>query len=519
MTSRHTLFKKGTKVSSVFYLPMDARKIRPSQITYTNLGLSRGNKRLWLEGLRLAECGFTPGKALAFVGIPELCAATLEITNKPTNHSVSGRKKSGVDEYTPIIDINNQDLSNIFQGIQTVRVLYYKDRMLLQAHSNELNSRTAIEDLEINSKARKISMGVIGVGGGIFSSAMKEGLQDTGIDIETSWVIDIEKKYLESAIKNSSAISSNTIIVHGDAEKVESNFLVPINMLLISNDCGAHSSAGKAKNKLLHAESHDTGGLMILRTIDIIQRFMPPIIWHENVVEFNSSASAELFAGKLRALGYVVHQKNYGSEMGTLEHRVRSIVLAHHKDLPMDLVNQLVPVMEKEQMLKDVMDDVPLDDPCWRPYTHLLEKAERDKAAGKGFQLQHYSGEEPNIAVMRRGIRKAGSTDPYFKHPENPNLFRLPTVGEQARMMKIPEQLVANLSATTASEILGQSGSYALVKAIGVMTGKVLNTKYNGMEYENLGEVLTGSPLAENYVACERDESNIDSTGHSLSLF
>lgn len=468
-------FKKGYCVVGI-YIPMAQRKFKPKQISYTLLGNHRNNKRLWLEGLRLASSGFTPNVSIDFRTVPELYAATIEVGKG--NHTVSGRKRTADDSTAPIIDINNKELSELYEGIDLVRVMYYDNRILIQAHSNELNAKTAIEDLEINTKAQRLSMGVIGVGGGIFCSAMKEGLADTGISLETSWVIDIEQKYLESADRNSKAINDKTILVHGDANHVETNFLTPVNIFLISNACTGFSPAGRAKNQLENPEAHKESGLMILKTIEIIERYMPPVIWHENVVSFNSSASASLLAGKLQKLGYNIQVRTCGGEFGTLEDRKRSIMVATHKSISCDLERHLVPVMFKEEKLRDVMDDVPLDDPSWKPYSYLIDKAERDKVAGKGFQLQHLTGDEPKIGVMGAGLAKARSTEPFFKHPHNPNLLRLPTVREHAAFMKIPLSLVKGNTKTTAHEILGQSGSYALVKAMGVMTGRILRKHY-----------------------------------------
>lgn len=482
-------------MGTVYYIPMADRKVRPSQITYTMLGQHRDNKRLWLEGLRLNEMGFTPDTSIDFRTIPEFCAATLEVTKNPTRNTVSSRKRKGSDQVIPIVDINNQKLSELFEGIDLVRVMYYKNRLLLQAHSNEMNAMTAIEDLEINTMAKRLTMGVIGVGGGVFSSAIKEGLEATGIELETSWVIDIEQKYLESAMRNSKAISDKTIIVNGDASHVETNLLTPINIFLISNSCTGFSSAGRAKNQLENPEAHKDAGLMILKTIEIIERYMPPVIWHENVVAFNSSASASLLVGKLQALGYEIQSGVYGGEMGTLEDRKRSILVATHKSIKFDLKNHLVPVMEKELQLKDVMEDIPLDDPSWKTYSYLKEKAVRDLEAGKGFRLQHLTGEETKIGVIGAGMSKARSTEPFFIHPTNPDLLRLPTVAEHAAFMKIPISLVDGLSKTVAHEVLGQSGSYALVKAIGVMTGKELNSQFNNEPFV----------IEENHLNVERD--------------
>lgn len=515
-----------------YFIPMSMRKFRPKQITYTKPGVHRGNSRLWLEALRLNDAGFKKGVHFRFHGVPELYAATLEVCSQSqATHTVSGKKRTAQGDHVPVIDVNNKELTSLLEGVETVRVMYYEGRLLLQAHSNELNAMTSIEDLEINSKAKKLTMGVIGVGGGVFSSAIKEGLAATGIEVETSWCIDIENKYLQNVIDNTTTVSDKTIVVEGDASDVEVNLLTPVNIFMISNACTGFSPAGKAKNKITHAEEHATSGLMILKTLEIIEKYMPPVIWHENVTAFDSSQSAALFLGKLRQLGYNIQGGTYGGEMGTLEDRKRSIICATHKSLSFDMAHHLLPVANKEAKLADVMDDVPLDSPMWKPYEYLTEKAERDKKAGKNFKLQRLSGGEDSIGTMGRGLAKARSTEPFFIHPTNPNLFRLPTVREHAAFMKIPPSIVAGHSKTIAHEILGQSGSYALIKAIGVMTGKELNQHFNGepmiLDQQDMAEAQVEhhvTPYAEELeddfcVAIDGGEEKAREPSMNLALF
>ena len=506
----------------LFYIPLENRGIKPTGITYTRLGSKNSAKRLWLEGLRLGESNFTPQTKLRITPIPQLMSAIIDTGGDQSSpNKVSGRKKVGaVDGYVPIIDINSRMLAETFGDIDLIRVMYYANRLVLQAHTSEMNALTAIEDLEVNAVAKRLTMGVIGVGGGVFCSAMKQGLESTGVSLDVSWVIDIENSYLQNAIDNCPAITRDTIVVQGDASHVETNLLTPINIFLVTNACTGASGAGKAKNKIEHAEEHESGGLMVLKTIEIIERYMPPVIWHENVIAYSSSASAALLRGKLKSLGYEIQEQVFGGEMGTLEDRRRSILCAVHPKLKMSMEN-VVPVMKKEARLRDVMDNVPDDSPEWKTYDYLTEKAIRDEAAGKNFRLQRLTGDEPKIGVLGAGLSKARSTEPFFIHPKNPGLFRLPRVAEHARFQKIPESLVANRSKTIAHEILGQSGSYALFTAIGVATGKQLNHQFNGEPLD-----IVKNEFDEDFAIGDADEDSEQQSDEglirkpeSLSLF
>lgn len=444
---------------------------RPRQISYTAIGENRGNKRAWLQGLRLEQIGFEIGQRYNRHYDEEQNRILLTL-DPQGSHVVSGKNLNGFKR--PVIDIENQQLTRMFERYKKSRVLYYDNHLVLSIHPEEMTRAQAWEDLLINLEGGCLTTGTICVGGGISSSAIKDGLMATGYDTHTEWVIDIEPKYLQSAIDNSRAIDDETIIVCGSLNDVETSMLTPVNLLNISLPCTGLSPSGRSKNRLKHPEDHETAGTAVLRAIDYIETNMPPMIWNENVKEFASSATGALFANRLRELGYNVQSGFYGGEMGTIEDRYRSITLATHPDLDIDL-DQLVPVMTKQGCVNDILEDIAPDDPAWRTFDYLHAKEERDIANGKGYRQQLIEGHEDSIGVMGRGYRKGRSTEARKTHPTDPTLSRLFTPVEMARLQQVPEELIANLCDTTASEILGQGVSYPLFVAMGQFTGKALD--------------------------------------------
>jgi len=445
-------------------LPIKNPRHRPLQISYTRLGQKNGVLRFWQEGLRLTDAGFEPGQSIRANPIPEL--STLIIEAGEGGHTVSGRKNRYTEHRTPIIDINNRKLEETFGDARLLRTSYYKGKLVVQAHSQEMNRITALDDFKTNLRAGALSMGSICVGGGVCSTAIKNGAELEGARIESEWLIDIENKYLQSLLDNTSVASDRTTIIEGAIGDVEAERLSPVNVLNISLPCTGFSKSGRAKNRLLNPESHKTAGTAIIKTLEIIEKLMPPVIWNENVESFASSASADLMAGRLKELGYHVEVGVYGGEMGTLEDRKRSILVASHPSLSLSL-ESLVPMMDKEDCLNDVLETIPLDDSSWKPYDYLAAKELRDIAEGKGFRRQLLSGEEKYCGVLGAGYAKARSTEPFIQHPEKHNLSRLLTETEHARVMKNSPRLVANMSKKLAHEILGQSGSGALFTALG----------------------------------------------------
>lgn len=105
---------------------------------------------------------------------------------------------------------------------------------------------------------------------------------------------------------------------------------------------------------------------------------------------------------------------------------------------------------------------------------YLKDKEVRDVEAGKGFRMQIYDGSERSIATLTKGIAKRRSTDPFFRHPQDPNLLRLPTIREHSRLKGVPEHLVSGLCQTTGHELLGQSIVYRPVREIARLIGEAL---------------------------------------------
>jgi DNA (cytosine-5)-methyltransferase 1 len=161
--------------------------------------------------------------------------------------------------------------------------------------------------------------------------------------------------------------------------------------------------------------------------------------------------------------------------MGAFEDRKRHIMVAVSEGLVKDFdLKQIKPSAVPPKTLEEVLEDIPDDSDMWRTYDYLKDKESRDIASGKGFKRQLVSPDTESIGVIGRGYNKARSTEPFVKHPTDPNKSRLLTVTEHARVKGIPEDMVANQSKTVAHEILGQSVLYPVFKSVGALLGSYL---------------------------------------------
>ncbi len=184
---------------------------------------------------------------------------------------------------------------------------------------------------------------------------------------------------------------------------------------------------------------------------------------------------------KLNSQGYVLKEAVLnGNDFGALERRSRLVVVAISKGLP-DVFDfgELCKLKEKEGSLNEVLEDVPHDSARFKSFDYLANKEVRDKADGKGFSRQLLSGAEDFCGTIGRGYAKCRSTEPFLVHPTNPQLSRLLTPVEHARVKGIPEVVIAGLPDTTAHEVLGQSVIYPLIESVGLEIGVSITAAVN----------------------------------------
>ena len=84
------------------------------------------------------------------------------------------------------------------------------------------------------------------------------------------------------------------------------------------------------------------------------------------------------------------------------------------------------------------------------------------------------TGKEDGCGVIGRHYFKGRSTEPFLIHPVRPELSRLFTKGEHARIKGIPQEILNGVSETTAQEMAGQSVGYGQFESVGEEIGGCL---------------------------------------------
>lgn len=451
-------------------------------IVNTKLGDHRGKKRIWLEGQKLTRNGFEPGMKLQV----SLKGSKLILkAGHVGQFTVSRRERNGT--ITPIIDVTANELATVFDGVRMLRAVIREGSIIIEAHQEHARIKERNERL-VSKLEQGTPLDVCSLfhGGGVLDKALHAGLKKAGISSKVSVAVEIEAKYLDSSLRNNPELwSQDSILIESPIENVILNRNPPpVDIVIGGIPCTGASKAGRAKNKLEFAESHDEAGAMFFHFLQFVQVLNPSIVIIENVPEYANTASMQVIRSVLASLGYGLQERVLdGNEFGALEKRKRLCAVAISEGLQglFDL-QKVTSIKQAQKCLNDILEPMPLDSDRWRSFDYLAEKQERDREAGKNFNRQLLTGEEPYCGTIGRDYSKCRSTEPFLLHPQQSNLSRIFTPVEHARIKGIPESVIEGLSDTTAHQVLGQSVVFPVFEALALHLGKGISKAVKSLQ-------------------------------------
>lgn len=438
----------------------------------------RGSPRVWLEGRRLEQAGFLPA-ARYVVGFDEATKTICLRLAANGDRLVSRRVKSGGE--TPVIDITNGRLLSAFDGLETLRVRFEAGAVHITPTASDL--RKAERALKLRGRLERgepLRSGSVSTGLGVLSLAIHQGLKDAGLASDLAFSVEIDENYQERCAAANPVWKPNTLALAMPMQEVAYDAsalaaLPQVDILEAGIPCTAASLAGRAKKSLARPEDDPNVGHLAAGFLAIVAACNPAVILVENVPAYMSSASFAIIANQLQEWGYDVRSTILkGEDFGCLEHRDRMALVAATPGVDIDL-ETLAPMDPPIQTLGDVLEDVDEDDPRWSTMSYLKEKEIRDQEAGKGFRMQIFDEDSKRVSTIGRGYAKIRSTEPKIRHPSNPDLLRQLTPTEHARIKGIPEEMISDVPATTAHEMLGQSIVTAPFRALGARIGGALS--------------------------------------------
>ncbi len=458
------------------------------------IGLHRGAPRVYLDAAQASRAGFFPGEAFTV----EVDGQRVVVSKHPDgSHTVSRRKRG--DKEFPVIDINSADLLQAFEGMDSIRVVVAEDRIYLLPLASEIKKRERFTRLMGKLQAREpLSMGSLSHGGGILSHAIHEGLKRAGLAARLEFANEIREDLVDYAMRANDSWSEwetgrTAAIVAPMQEVAQDEWLLDhlpkLDILEAGIPCSGASKAGATKNALAKMEDHELVGHLVYSALVIVSKVQPAVVLIENVVPYAETASAQILRLQLRDMGYAVHEAVLeGRDFGSMEDRVRWCMVATTAGVDFDF-EQLRPHLRVVRRVADIIDaSIGPDDERWRTFAHLKRKQERDtedgqpggKSPGKRFKMQTVTLDSAIVPTLRKGYHKGGSTDPLLEHPTDPNLLRLFTAQEHARIKNVPAHLAPGNHAphggseTMGHQLLGQGIDYVPFDSLGEHLGDEL---------------------------------------------
>lgn len=444
------------------------------------IGQHKGAPRFYKEGRRIALAGFTPGTTYRATLHQSEGMLVLKVDPAGDYRVSKKAARSGADGDVPVIDLNSKDLLGMFDGMDQVRVIVREGQIVLLALATEVRRKERID--RITQKIRSgtpLDVGSVSHGIGVLSNALHKGLKERGVRNRLAFACDIEPTYLDQAEAANDCWNDATMKVTAPLQQFAVDdwamkTIGKIDVLEGGIPCTAASMAGRAKKGLAMAEDDPNVGHLIFGFLTLVARLNPAIVILENVPAYQVTASMAVFRTQMRDLGYDVHERILsGKDFGALENRQRMVAVGVTKGIQFSFDDLALPP-NVVRTVSEILDPVPADDPSWSTLQYLKDKEVRDKAAGKGFMMQTVDASATSVPTITRGYMKRRSTDPFLQHPKDPQLLRLFTPAEHARIKDVPPHLVEGMSATRAHEALGQGICYAPFQAVGHHIGEHL---------------------------------------------
>jgi DNA (cytosine-5)-methyltransferase 1 len=447
-------------------------------ILIRRLGDHRGAPRLYLDCGALARAGFHPGLSISVATDVEACRVLIKLDDAGSRRV--SRKKRGNREI-PVIDLNSVEALAGLEDFHQVRVVVRPGAIHVLALASERKAQERLQRLRGRIESGEpLRCAGIAFGAGITSWALHRGLAASGIPTSLAMANELQEEYLDLAAHHNPVCSGGTHLVNAPMqEAVMDDWVVSrvgkVELLEAGIPCSGASRAGVSKRGLAKMEDHPLVGHLVASVIQWIAALQPAIFVAENVPGYAVSASAAILRGWLVDAGYVVHEVELDAhDFGSLEGRVRWFLVAVPPAVDLDL-SSMAPEAVVHLALGQLLEDVQPSDPRYRRVDYLKAKAVRDRARGSGFKMQLVDSGSTRVPTLRKGYHKGGSTDPRVRHPRDPELSRLLTAKEHARIKGLDPELLGDASDTLGHQICGQSVDARPVRALGQRIGEALS--------------------------------------------
>jgi len=394
------------------------------------IGENKNKARLWIEGKYLERAGFSQGCNI----LVDMKQNSIDITIDANGKHIVSKKRD-----TPVIDINNEKITNVFNVADKVRVLVDFGKIIIQQTKQAIR-----KSQQLNDK----SVGSVFAGGGLLDESGKQA------GYKTKWAIEKVQNYAEVWQANHNGVMHNC-----DIADIPYNELAQVELLIGGIPCEPFSQLRQNQKGQFH-ENTDLSMFFLM----IVEAVNPKTIILEEVAPYLNSEIGQATIQALKRMGYNVETKIIsGLDHGEFTVRKRAVIIASTQKI----------TFPEESPHKRSMSEILLshDDPkCewWDKTTKswVFDHWNNQTAKGNNFASQQITADSENVqAITKRYFAQQGG-NPVVKHPFKEGTFRWLTPIEVSRIMGLPDDYDLGTTKTNAGEILGQGVLVKVFKKI-----------------------------------------------------
>ena len=396
-----------------------SNKIRTTVLT---IGQCKDHPRIWIEGRYLEQAGFYRGSKINVKFMERQIQISLD---KEGEKIISGKK-------TPIIELNNEKITESFNEEKSVRVIVYVGQIIITSTKQTQRKLLRLQDN---------SYGAVFSGAGLMDqSAKKSGYN-------SKWAIELNESYADMWQANHKGTMHNSSI-----EQIDYSELDQVELLIGGIPCEPFSIARRNQGNEMY-EEHQNADLSMFFLM-IVEAVNPRCIVLEEVPAYLKSGIGTATVNALKRMGYNVSVKIIsGLEYGELTVRKRAVIVATTDDY------KFPEESKSERTLGEIL--LKADDPRCEWFTRetkswLFEHWDNQKAKGNNFNSQIITEDSTQIQAIKKRYFAQQGDNPVVKHPTLPDTYRWLTLSEVKIIMGLDESYDLGETKTVAGEALGQ---------------------------------------------------------------
>ena len=417
------------------------------EMIYT-IGLHRGQKRLYMQTLRLKEAGLTPG---SFYEV-EANSKEKSLVIRPSSIGYKVSEKKGE---IPVIDFPKKFMEETFSENNSVRVTIFKDMVIITETHNDALNRKVIE-----SRYYQLSSMEFFCGGGTLAKCV----HDAGFKV--THAVELEPQYVENFEKN----FPDTTVLCGKVQDITMDLLpfgsdlfvagIPCDTYSVARRRGetAHDLTGKDLDERI---AEHVNVATVYYVLEAIRLKRPHSVLIEEVVPFGKSIQCAILKSVLSDLGYDFKETVVAPEQELTTRRRYCLFASLKKGFEFPTMDYNV-----EESLGDIFFGGEPETEWFEEGSQTMkretERAIMHKEKGNGFGYTTITVDSTKTGTFTKGYAKRRGE----AYVHDGKRYRMAGKNEIRRVHGIPDDFVLPESYTTATEILGQGVLYRPFKHI-----------------------------------------------------